>query len=244
MILLLISVTVVGAQTADNLIPNDPSTNQDMTENGEDLYSADLGEGTWTVIASCDSFWDMQFRIRVSLYSNISDLLAEGEGAGEQGVSVEFSLEEPKFVYIRIEETGGNSGFYEIGVYDDAHVGNIPTDSSPVNTEGSLFPISTFLLIPIILLIGGVLIVGIIVFRMFAGQPKIEDIFKMQAPDHALPERYRSEPKTSDIRTVRLPVTCPSCGASLTKDNIDWTGPLEAECKYCGAVLRARLEKL
>jgi hypothetical protein len=174
----------------------------------------------------------------------MSNILAEGEGEGDQGVSVEFSLDEPNLVYISIEEIGGNSGFYEIGVYDDAHLGDVPTDTSPINTEGSLFPISTFLLIPIILFIGGVLIVGVIVFRLRAGQPKMEDIFKMQAPDHALPERYRSEPQTSDIRTVRLPVTCPSCGASLTKDNIDWTGPLEAECKYCGAVLRARLEKL
>jgi hypothetical protein len=61
-VLLLISITMVGAQTANNLIPNNPSANQDMTENGVDLYSANLGEGTWTVIASCDSFWDMQFR--------------------------------------------------------------------------------------------------------------------------------------------------------------------------------------
>jgi len=244
MILLLISVTMVDAQTANNLIPNNPSTNQDMVENGEALYSADLDEGTWTVVASCDSFWDMQFRIEVSLYSNMSDVLAEGQGSGDQGVSVEFSLDEPKLVYIRIEEIGGDSGFYEIGVYDDAHVGDVPTGGNSVNTEGVLFPMGTFLVIPIIIGIATVVIVGVVVFRMRTRGPTVEDIFRMQAPDNALPERYRSEPETSDIRTVRLPVTCPSCGASLTKDNIDWTGPLEAECKYCGGVLRARLEKL
>ncbi len=59
-----------------------------------------------------------------------------------------------------------------------------------------------------------------------------------------VPVSAEQERTDSDIRTVRLPTKCPSCGAALSPEDIDWVGPLEAKCNYCGGVVRARLESL
>ena len=48
----------------------------------------------------------------------------------------------------------------------------------------------------------------------------------------------------TDFRTVRIPEKCPSCGAPLAQENIDWVGPLEAKCNYCGATIRATFERI
>ncbi|MBD3407343.1 MAG: hypothetical protein GF411_14595 [Candidatus Lokiarchaeota archaeon] len=63
----------------------------------------------------------------------------------------------------------------------------------------------------------------------------------VQAPSHAIPEKYRDSP---DIRTVRIPEQCHSCGTNLSQDNLEWTGPLEARCLYCGAAVKAKFERV
>jgi len=68
--------------------------------------------------------------------------------------------------------------------------------------------------------------------------------FVMQAPSFAVPSSASVRSDGPDIRTVRLPSSCPSCGAALSPEGIDWVGPLEARCSYCGATVRATLERL
>ncbi len=69
--------------------------------------------------------------------------------------------------------------------------------------------------------------------------------FVMEAPESAIPRsRWTRAEGASEIRTVRLPSKCPSCGATLSPEDIDWIGPLEAKCAYCGGVVHARLERL
>ncbi len=67
--------------------------------------------------------------------------------------------------------------------------------------------------------------------------------FTTQAPSYAIPDRYQhGRSDGADLRTVRLPGKCPSCGAALNQESIDWVGPLEASCNYCGATVRAKFE--
>ncbi|TFF93160.1 hypothetical protein EU546_06590 [Candidatus Thorarchaeota archaeon] len=39
----------------------------------------------------------------------------------------------------------------------------------------------------------------------------------------------------------QLPSHCPSCDAAISKDDVDWVGPLQGKCTYCGAVFDARV---
>jgi hypothetical protein len=70
--------------------------------------------------------------------------------------------------------------------------------------------------------------------------------FTMEAPPFVIPDRHRGKTRSdgSEMTTVRLPEKCPSCGAGISQEGIDWTGPLEAKCSYCGGVLRAKFERV
>jgi len=70
--------------------------------------------------------------------------------------------------------------------------------------------------------------------------------FTMEAPPFVIPDRHRGKTRSdgSEMTTVRLPDKCPSCGAAISQEDIDWTGPLEAKCNYCGGTLRAKFEKV
>ncbi|TFF94467.1 hypothetical protein EU546_04860 [Candidatus Thorarchaeota archaeon] len=70
--------------------------------------------------------------------------------------------------------------------------------------------------------------------------------FTLEAPQFVIPDRYRGQTRSdgSQMSTVRLPERCPSCGAALSHEGIDWVGPLEAKCNYCGGTVRATFERL
>lgn len=70
--------------------------------------------------------------------------------------------------------------------------------------------------------------------------------FTVQAPSFVIPERYQGRTRTdgTQYKTVRLPEKCPSCGASLSHESIDWVGPLEAQCNYCGGTVRAQFDNI
>jgi hypothetical protein len=70
--------------------------------------------------------------------------------------------------------------------------------------------------------------------------------FTMEAPPFVIPDSHRGQTRSdgSEMTTVRLPEKCPSCGASISQEGIDWTGPLEAKCNYCGGTLRAKFERV
>jgi hypothetical protein len=70
--------------------------------------------------------------------------------------------------------------------------------------------------------------------------------FRIEAPSFVIPEHQRGQRRSdgSEMKTVRLPERCPSCGAATSHEGIDWTGPLEAKCNYCGGTLRASFESV
>ena len=44
-------------------------------------------------------------------------------------------------------------------------------------------------------------------------------------------------PGPAGARARSLPGKCPSCGAPLKPDQVNWLSPQSAECPYCGAVV-------
>jgi hypothetical protein len=55
-----------------------------------------------------------------------------------------------------------------------------------------------------------------------------------------------SEPSLMPVsrREYRLPRRCPDCGAPVIRNEVEWVGPSEAKCSYCGAVLEATLKRV
>ena len=91
-----------------------------------------------------------------------------------------------------------------------------------------------------------VIVVLVKVCRRGAVISKAVDSFVVEAPSFAIPESQRGKTRTdgAQIKTVRLPTTCPNCSAAISQEKIDWVGPLEAQCNYCGATVRAKLENM
>jgi hypothetical protein len=118
----------------------------------------------------------------------------------------------------------------------------------PFTIFDSIF--GNFMTIFIIISIVFVVIFVIVVFtvcRSGAGIARgVARGFTMEAPPFAIPDRHRGQKRSdgSEMTTVRLPEKCPSCGAAISQEGIDWIGPLEAKCNYCGGTLRATFERV
>ena len=54
----------------------------------------------------------------------------------------------------------------------------------------------------------------------------------------AIPADSQNIPETSPARKTVLPTHCPSCGAALRPDEVDWLDDITAECAYCGSPVR------
>ena len=103
-----------------------------------------------------------------------------------------------------------------------------------------------FMIIPIILIIV-VIIIIMKVCRAGSGvATSIARGFTIEAPSFVIPDQDRGQRRSDgrEMTTVRLPEKCPSCGAGLSHEGIDWTGPLEAQCNYCGSTVRASFERV
>ncbi|MBS3795264.1 MAG: hypothetical protein KGY80_10220 [Candidatus Thorarchaeota archaeon] len=115
---------------------------------------------------------------------------------------------------------------------------------NPFDFFDLFFGFSTiFFLFPVIFFI----IFVVVIVRVCQGISQSTSGFTVQPPSYVIPERHRREGTRSDgstMQTVRLPERCPSCGASLSHESIDWVGPLEAKCSYCGATVRATFEEI
>jgi hypothetical protein len=51
-------------------------------------------------------------------------------------------------------------------------------------------------------------------------------------------------PQAQPLVQRELPTNCPSCGAPARTDEVDWIGPTNAACAYCGASLKVTLHKI
>lgn len=55
-----------------------------------------------------------------------------------------------------------------------------------------------------------------------------------------LPKSFNASPEESILESKKpiLPTHCPSCGAALKPDEVEWLDDLTAECEYCGSPVR------
>lgn len=225
--LALFSVPNARAQYDTKLNPNETLSSQHIWSNRNSYYYANLTAGSWSVVVKSDGFWSMRLAVTVR-DADTSEVIAATQGSGGSSVSVEFTLEENTIVNIMVEETGSGSGFYSIGVYNGLYA------------VAATYGIWLFIVPAIV-----VAVIGVVVYLVKSGGKTPDDQeLQVEAPEFAIPEKHRQREETTDIRTLRLPAKCPSCGASLSQEDIDWVGALEAECNYCGAVVKARLERL
>ncbi|MFX1578827.1 MAG: hypothetical protein ACFFBJ_04210 [Promethearchaeota archaeon] len=118
----------------------------------------------------------------------------------------------------------------------------------PWNVFGNVFGTFgiLFMIIPIFVFI---IIIIVVVNICRAGSSVASNVvrgFTVEAPSFVIPERHRGRTRSdgTEMKTVRLPERCPSCGAAVSQEGIDWVGPLEAKCSYCGATLRATFETI
>ena len=238
---LLTGILLIGAVSAQaSLVPNVPRTNEYLGPGSDNIYVADLDAGHWTVIVDAESYWNLKVLITVSRDLAITDIIAEsGTGTGNFP-TVAFTLASNETVYIRVRENSvyhDTSGFYKIGLYDDSH---IPGFFESLDLFDWLF----------IIIIASILLP--LCFGLFACRRMkrrtlpIHESFAVEAPLHAIPDKYQGSIQRhgSQTTTVRLPLKCPSCDAEVSHEGVDWVGPLEAKCGYCGGTMRATFERV
>lgn len=54
-----------------------------------------------------------------------------------------------------------------------------------------------------------------------------------------------SEPESiSQLAIPRIPDECSKCGAPVDSQEVEWVGPLSANCPYCGSELEVKFQKI
>jgi hypothetical protein len=53
-----------------------------------------------------------------------------------------------------------------------------------------------------------------------------------------LPANFDSVHYAAPVKKTVLPTHCPSCGAVVLPDEVDWLDDITAECAYCGSPIR------
>ncbi|MHA2386375.1 MAG: hypothetical protein ACXAEE_09220 [Candidatus Thorarchaeota archaeon] len=239
---LFILLGTVSAQAS--LVANITRENEHLWYTDPNDYVAELEVGHWTVVVNRDSFSDIEVIITVATDSSYTNVIAESGTDYGHYPRVDFDLASASTVYIRVAENSvysDTSGFYRIGVYDDSHI------------PGFFESLSFFELMMLIMVLAFLIPLFICIFavrrsrRTLRAPRRMMDSILVEAPMHVIPDEHQGSVQTHGSRrttTVRLPVECPSCGAQVSHENVDWTGPLEAQCGYCSATMRATFENI
>jgi len=64
-----------------------------------------------------------------------------------------------------------------------------------------------------------------------------EEVEPLSAPAPAVAPPSPAIAARPEHPLERLPSTCPKCGGPIRGHEVKWTGPLSADCPYCGANL-------
>ncbi|MHA1637865.1 MAG: hypothetical protein ACTSUB_07610 [Candidatus Thorarchaeota archaeon] len=219
------------------LVPNATLNNEFIMGWGTNQYVAKLGAGTWTV--SVSPSWILEFDIHVTTgLFLLPNLLASDESDISGGKSVTFTLNESAVVYIKIVESSvyhDSTGFYDIRITGDGE------------SFDSFFPLALNFMVLVFILPVALFFFGFICICLSTRKQRhkmrythrSEHLLEYFTPVHQ-PQRHDGP----DLRTIRLPTKCPTCSADLSDSNVDWTGPMEATCLHCGAVIQAKFERI
>ncbi|MGY5876474.1 MAG: hypothetical protein RTU30_12070 [Candidatus Thorarchaeota archaeon] len=198
-----------------------------------DTYYSNLSADTWMITIDPDLSLDV-----VIVVWTVQGLYVSGTGYGNFP-TIEFTLEEAQNVTIQVYENDdfSSSGDYAIKI-EQVVVTPIETSTSPIQP----FALSDFAL-P--MLFGMMLVIIIIVGYKYYGSSNIgpksrHSSISVRVPEFVIPPEQKQQ--YPDILTVRLPATCPNCDGAIIEEDIDWTGPLQAKCNYCGHPIRASFE--
>ncbi|MFW9933191.1 MAG: hypothetical protein ACFFDR_11095 [Candidatus Thorarchaeota archaeon] len=210
------------------------------------LYQITLEEGNWTLVIT--SYTDLEVKVTIATYSNMTGVIEETSSMYAELLILLFYVPSSGIVYIEVEEAsnhGDISGVYNIGVYDEEHLASATIDTFTIPSSIIIpFNIEPILLFSIAIFVIGVAVVCVVCLKTKSSLDKVQNQI-IQAPHAAIPQKYQGRVEGDDgLRAVRVPVNCPSCNAPLSSETIDWVGPLEAKCTYCGATVRAKFERI
>jgi hypothetical protein len=64
-----------------------------------------------------------------------------------------------------------------------------------------------------------------------------DDMYTYSGDAFSTPVTTHSRDREREL--YQVPSRCPSCGASISTEDVDWVGPLQARCPYCGDTMDA-----
>jgi hypothetical protein len=88
-----------------------------------------------------------------------------------------------------------------------------------------------------------------ILFIIFAVLVFVNGAKQKEAKKLGMPSEVKQTGSTSSSPTVvrvdrriiyQVPSKCPECGASLSNEDVDWVGPLQAKCPFCRTTVEAK----
>jgi hypothetical protein len=99
--------------------------------------------------------------------------------------------------------------------------------------------------LPVILAIYGIILIVYFKIEVYDREPEPRPVSERVTPVH-MPRRQAT--KVIEFRTReyihQVPAVCPTCGAALSNESVNWVGPMEAECDYCGARLETEKKRM
>ncbi|MFW9849514.1 MAG: hypothetical protein ACFFF4_10245 [Candidatus Thorarchaeota archaeon] len=119
--------------------------------------------------------------------------------------------------------------------------------TDPFNMFDDFFNMfGTFFLISVVFTLVVFVIIVVAIVKVCRSANTFSSGITIEPPPFVIPERHQGQRRAdgTEIKTVRLPTKCPSCGAAISQEGIDWVGPLEAKCNYCGGTVRASFESI
>ncbi len=224
------------------IYPSTGISSHALNENETNLYYAIVTAGTWNITTTHEEWLDLRIDVIVN-----GTALVSGVGPGDFP-TIEFTVEETTYILINVTEnslSGDSFGYYDM-VLSQIAVITTTTDSSTTTDTGNgiVLPDLSEMGIPLAALS---LLFGVILFTILMKRKNESllpsETFEISIQD--IPRQYQHVPEAKEtIRTIRLPMICPHCGGAVIQEEIDWTGPLQAKCNYCGGAIRATFESV
>ena len=91
--------------------------------------------------------------------------------------------------------------------------------------------------------------IGVLVFIVFAVLVRRDIAEQMELKKSSLSREMRQKTAAEGGPTIvqvdrriiyQVPSKCPECGVSLSNEEVDWVGPLQAKCPFCGTTVEVQ----